>query len=281
VTAAAYRTITVAPIAGALGAEIGGVDLSAAPSADTVAEIRRAWLEHLVVFFRDQELTPDAFLSFARQIGEPVEYPFVKGIDGYPEIITVSKLPHETVNFGGIWHSDTVYLDRPPTATLLVAHEVPPVGGDTLFASMYAAYDALSPAMQCMLAPLRAVHSSALADVSKTREDRIRDAGLGEAREYVSEHPVVRTHPETGRKALYVNVAHTVRFAGFTEDESRPLLRFLFAHSVRPEFTCRFQWRVGSLALWDNRCAMHNPINDYHGFTRTMQRITLAGDVPC
>jgi taurine dioxygenase len=280
VTAVAYRTITVAPIAGALGAEIGGVDLATDLADETVAEIRRAWLEHLVVFFRDQEVPLDAFRAFARRIGEPVEYPFVKGMNDYPEIITVSKLPHETVNFGGIWHSDTVYLERPPMATLLVAREVPPFGGDTLFANMYAAYDALSPAMQRMLAPLRAVHSSALADVSKTREDRIRDAGNGEGREYLSEHPVVRTHPETGRKALYVNVAHSSRFAGFTDDESRPLLQFLFAHSVRPEFTCRFQWRVGSIALWDNRCAMHNPVNDYHGFTRTMHRITLAGDLP-
>jgi len=280
VTAVAYRTITVAPIAGALGAEIGGVDLATDLADETVAEIRRAWLEHLVVFFRDQDVSLDAFLAFARRIGEPVEYPFVKGMDDYPEIITVSKLPHETVNFGGIWHSDTVYLERPPMATLLVAREVPPFGGDTLFANMYAAYDALSPGMQRMLAPLRAVHSSALADVSKTREDRIRDAGNGEAREYLSEHPVVRTHPETGRRALYVNVAHTSRFAGFTDDESRPLLQFLFAHSVRPEFTCRFRWRVGSIALWDNRCAMHNPINDYHGYTRTMHRITLAGDLP-
>jgi alpha-ketoglutarate-dependent taurine dioxygenase len=274
-------TITVSPIAGALGAEIGGVDLASDLSDDTVAEIRQAWLEHLVVFFRDQELTPAEFLAFARRIGEPVEYPFVKGMDDFPEIITVSKLPHETVNFGGIWHSDTVYLERPPMATLLVAREVPPTGGDTLFASMYAAYDALSAGMQQLLADLRAVNSSALADVSKTREDRMRDGGGSDpATEYVTEHPVIRTHPETGRKALYVNVAHTVRFVGMTDAESRPLLQFLFEHSVRPEFTCRFQWRPGSLALWDNRCAMHNPINDYHGHTRRMHRITLAGDTP-
>lgn len=275
-----YRTIEVAPIAGALGAEISGVDL-AAVSDETIAEIRAAWLEHLVVFFRDQPLEPEAFLAFARRIGEPVEYPFVRGIDGYPEIIAVAKLPNETVNFGGIWHSDTVYLERPPMATLLVAREVPPFGGDTMWSNMYAAYDALSPAMREMLDGLRAVNSSALADVSKTREDRIRDGGAEvETSEYVAEHPVVRTHPETGRKALYVNVAHTARFAGMTEEESRPLLRFLFEHSVKPEFTCRFRWQVGSLALWDNRCAMHNPINDYHGYTRRMHRITLAGDVP-
>jgi taurine dioxygenase len=275
-----YRVITVSPIAGALGAEIAGVDLATELSAETVAEIRRAWLEHLVVFFRDQVLGPAELLAFARRMGEPVEYPFVKGIDGFPEIITVSKLPHETVNFGGIWHSDTVYLEQPPMGTLLVAREVPAYGGDTMWANMYAAYDALSPGMQELLTNLRAVNSSALADVSKTREDRIRESGEVVDREYVAEHPVVRTHPETGRRALYVNVAHTVRFVGMTEEESRPILRYLFEHSTRPEFTCRFQWRVGSLALWDNRCAMHNPINDYHGHTRTMHRISLAGDVP-
>lgn len=276
----AAGTIDVQPIAGALGAVIGGVDLAGALPEATLHEIRRAWLEHLVVFFRGQTLAPADLLAFARRLGTPVEYPFVGGIDGFPEIIAVTKLPEETVNFGGIWHSDTVYLERPPMATVLVAREVPPFGGDTMFANMYAAYAALSPGMQQLLDGLRAVHSSALADVSKTREDRIREHGTGSDEEYVAEHPVVRTHPETGRRALYVNVAHTVRFVGMTEEESRPLLRFLFAHSVRPEFTCRFSWQVGSLALWDNRCAMHNPVNDYHGYRRSMHRISLAGDVP-
>jgi taurine dioxygenase len=279
VTTADYETIAVRPIAGALGAEIDGVDLAKLDDA-TVAEIRRAWLDNLVVFFRDQDLTLEQFLAFARRIGEPVEYPFVKGLDGFPEIIAVSKLPDETVNFGGIWHTDTAYLEQPPMGTMLLARKVPPVGGDTMFASMYAAYEALSPGLQRMLAGVRAVNSSALADVSKTREDRIRDAGTNHDREFESVHPVVRTHPETGRKGLYVNVAHTARFEDMTEEESRPLLRFLFDHSVRPEFTCRFHWEVGSLALWDNRCAMHNPVNDYHGYTRSMHRITLAGDTP-
>jgi alpha-ketoglutarate-dependent taurine dioxygenase len=275
-----YRRIDVAKIADAVGAEISGVDLAGDLDDETVSEIRRAWLDHLVVFFRDQTLGPDAFLAFARRIGDPVEYPFVKGIDGYPEIIAVTKLPHETVNFGGIWHSDTVYLERPPMATLLVAREIPPRGGDTEFASMYAAYDALSSGMKDLLDGLRAVNSSALADVSKTREDRIRDSGAESDKEYVSEHPVVRTHPETGRKALYVNIAHTERFVDMTTDESKPLLQYLFAHSIRPEFTRRFRWEPGSLAMWDNRCAMHNPINDYDGYTRSMHRITLGGDVP-
>ena len=274
--------ISVIPIAGSIGAEISGVDLSRGDLADDViAQIRRAWLQHLVVFFRDQQLDSDQFLGFARRIGQPVEYPFVRGFDDHPEIIAVTKLAHETVNFGGIWHSDTTYLDQPPMGTMLLAREVPVAGGDTLFANQYAAYEALSPALRAMLDPLRAVSSSALADVSKTREDRRRDSGDADVnRVYEASHPVVRTHPETGRKALYINVAHTARFEGMTDEESRPLLQFLVQHQVKPEFTCRFRWEVGSLALWDNRCAQHNPVNDYHGHKRVMHRITLKGDIP-
>jgi taurine dioxygenase len=273
-------SLSVEPVGGALGVEIHGVDLASELSDETVAAIRAMWLEHLVVFFRDQVLGPDEFLAFARRIGRPVEYPFVRGIDGYPEIITVAKLPHETVNFGGVWHSDTAYLERPPMATMLVAREVPPAGGDTLWANMYAVHESLSPGLQRTLRGLWAVNSSALADVSKTREDRIRERGVEDDRTYEANHPVVRTHPETGRRALYVNPAHTARFVGMSAEESAPLLQYLFAQAVRPEFTCRFHWEVGSVALWDNRCTWHNPINDYHGFTRVLHRITLAGDVP-
>jgi alpha-ketoglutarate-dependent taurine dioxygenase len=277
----ARRSIQVRPVAGALGAEVAGVELARDLDDALVRELRAALLERLVLFFRDQELTPERFLAFARCFGEPVEYPFVRGIAGYPHIIEVAKLEHEQANFGGIWHSDTVYLERPPMASLLLAREVPPYGGDTIFANQYLAYETLSPGMQRLLAGLRAVHSSANADVSRTREDRIRDHGNPQAQTtYTSEHPVVRTHPETGRKALYVNVAHTVRFADLTEQESAPLLRFLYAQQVRPELTCRFAWRPGSLAFWDNRCAQHNAVNDYAGFRRIMHRITLAGDVP-
>jgi taurine dioxygenase len=277
-----YDSITVVPIAGALGAEISGVDLGAPISDTCLAEIRRAWLEHLVVFFHNQaSLDPAAFLAFARRIGGPGRYPFVPGIEGFPDIIEVKKLPHETSNFGGIWHSDTTYLAQPPMATVLVAREIPPAGGDTMFANMYAAYEALSPAMRAMLDPLRAVSTSSLADVSKTREDRIHDANHNTGpTEFSAAHPVVRTHPETGRKALFVNIAHSAHFDGMTEDESRPLLQFLFHHQVKPEFTCRFRWRVGSVALWDNRCTQHNPINDYNGHKRLLHRITLAGDTP-
>jgi taurine dioxygenase len=276
-----YRRITVSPIAGALGAEIGGVQLADLEE-ETIAEIRAAWLEHLVVFFRNQKLNNDQFLAFSQRIGLPVPYPFVPGIEGYPEIIEVKKLPHETVNFGGIWHSDTTYLDQPPMATMLIAREIPPFGGDTLFASMYTAYETLSPGMQALLQTLRCVSTSSMADVSKTREDRINDANRNEVipRNFEAMHPIVRTHPETGRKALYCNVAHTVRFDGMAEEESRPLLQFLFQHQIKSEFTCRFRWEVGSVALWDNRCAMHNPVNDYHGHKRLMHRITLQGDTP-
>ncbi len=271
--------IEVRKIAGAIGAEISGVDLSRDFAGETVAAIRRALLDHLVVFFRDQRQTPAQFLAFTRRFGEPIEYPFVRGLDGFPMITPVVKLEHETVNFGGVWHSDTTYLATPPMATMLYACEVPPYGGDTVFANMYLAYETLSPGMKRVLDGLVGVSDSAKADGSRTREDRIRDHGAADRR-LVAEHPAVRTHPETGRKALYVNAAHTARFADMSEEESAPLLSYLFWHQTRPEFTCRFRWRNGSLAFWDNRAAQHNAINDYHGFRRVMQRITLAGDAP-
>jgi len=273
--------IEVRPIAGALGAEIAGVDLHGELSDAAIAAIRRAWLKHCVIFFRDQALAPAQFLSFARRFGEIVEYPFIKGIEGFPEIIPVVKLEHETTNFGGIWHSDTSYLPKPPMATMLIAREVPRHGGDTMFANTYLAYETLSDGMKHMLEGLIAVNSSRKADASRTREDRVKDMRRDDAlQEYVGEHPVVRTHPETGRKALYVNVAHSMRFKDMTEAESAPLLNYLIQHQTRPEFTCRFRWEVGSIAFWDNRCTQHNPVNDYHGYRRAMHRITLAGDTP-
>jgi taurine dioxygenase len=273
--------IEVRKIAGALGAEIGNVDLSQPMSAAVVASIRAAWLEHLVIFFHDQVLTPAQFLRFARTLGEPMEYPLLKGLAEFPEITEVKKLEHERANFGGIWHSDTTYLERPPMGSMLYAREVPPFGGDTLFANQYLAFETLSEGMRRMLEGMIALSSSAKADATKTREDRMKtQARDGLPDEYLAEHPVVRTHPETGRKALYVNVAHTVRFKDMHEEESAPLLGYLFQHQVRPELICRFGWRVGSLAFWDNRCTQHNPVNDYHGHRRLMHRITLAGDVP-
>ena len=277
----AANSFEVRPISGSIGAEIQGIDLSEEPGHNVISAIRQAWLAHGVIFFREQDLPPAKFLAFAKRFGEVVEYPFIKGIEGFPEIIPVVKLEHERQNFGGIWHSDTAYLDKPPMATMLIAREVPPYGGDTLFANGYSAYEALSDGMKRMLDGLIAINSSAKADVTRTREDRIRDGGKAEAKkEFVSEHPVVRTHPETGRKALYVNVGHTLRFKDMTVEESAPILDYLFQHQTRPEFTCRFSWGVGSMAFWDNRCVLHNPVNDYHGFKRVMHRVTLAGDTP-
>jgi taurine dioxygenase len=270
----------IAPVAGALGAEITGLDLAQPLSDETILALRRAWLDHLVLFFRDQDLSPARFLAFGRRFGDVIEYPFVKGLPDYPEIIPVLKLEHERVNFGGVWHSDTVYLDVPPMASMLVARELPPYGGDTLFANMYLAYETLSDGLKAMLDGLVAINSSAKADASRTREDRMKDSAREVKKDYVAAHPVVRRHPETGRRALYVNVAHTVRFDGMSEEESAPLLDYLFRHQTRPEFTCRFRWRPGSIAFWDNRCAQHNAINDYAGHRRLLHRITLAGDIP-
>lgn len=272
----------VKQVAGALGAEISGVDLTQGVPASLAQEIRQVFLQHQVIFFRDQPLTSPQFMAFAHAMGEPVEYPFVQGLDGFAQIIEVKKLAHEKVNFGGIWHSDTTYLELPPMGSMLLSREVPPFGGDTLFASQYLAYESLSDTMQRLLEGLTGISSSAKADVSKTREDRLKTDGKASApKEYRTEHPVVRTHPETGRKALYVNIAHTSGIQGLTEEESAPLLSFLFAHQVKAEFTCRFTWGgPNALAFWDNRCVQHNPVNDYHGYRRVMHRITLKGDKP-
>jgi taurine dioxygenase len=273
--------IKAARIAGALGAEITGVDLSRPLAPQDIAALRQALLEHLVIFFRDQTLTPEHFLTFAQAFGTPAEYPMLKGIDGYPTITEIVKRENERSNFGGVWHADTTYLEIPPMGSMLHALEVPPHGGDTLFANQYLAYEALSAPLRAFLDGLTAVNTSTKADISRTREDMIRSAGdTAPMRDYVSEHPAVRTHPETGRRCLYVNVAHTSHFQGMSEAESRPILEYLFRHQTQPEFTCRFRWQPGSLAFWDNRAAQHNPVNDYHGFRRVMRRITLAGERP-
>jgi taurine dioxygenase len=220
-------------------------------------------------------------MNFATAMGEPIQYPFVKGFDDFPHIIEVKKLEHEKVNFGGVWHSDTTYLEKPPMGSMLLSKEIPPFGGDTLFACQYAAYESLSDTMQGLLQGLKGINSSAKADVSKTREDRIKsDGNQSLPQSFSSSHPVVRTHPETGRKALFINTAHTTGIEGLTDKESASLLSFLFEHQVKPEFTCRWAWQPDALAFWDNRCAQHNPINDYHGFRRVLHRITLQGDKP-
>jgi len=276
-----FQFIDARPIAGALGAEIYGADLSTDLDEAVIAEIRAALDEHLVVFFRDQDIQPKHQLAFAKHFGEVVEYPMVKGLEECPEIVPVLKLAHERVNFGGLWHSDTAYLETPPSGAILVARELPPFGGDTLFANMYLAYETLSDGMKAMLDELIGINSSAKARVTQTREDRMKsDAKVDVDTVLIGEHPVIRTNPDTGRKSLYVNYGHTVRFKGMSEAESAPVLNFLFQHLCRPEFTCCFKWRPGSIAFWDNRVTQHNPVNDYHGYKRLMHRVTIAGDKP-
>ncbi len=274
-----YSHIDVHPVSGALGAEIKGVDISIPLEAKVVSEIRDALLKHLVIFFQNQVITPRQQLNFAEQFGIPMEYPQLKGLPDCPLVTEVIKLEHETLNFGGVWHSDTTYLQQPPMASLLYAIEIPPYGGDTLFSNQYMAYETLSDGLKKTLSELVAVNTSSKPEVSMTREDRMREAGM-ELNILSASHPAVRTHPETGNKALFVNKAHTTHFKDWTESESKSLLEFLFQHQVRTEFTCRFRWEKNSLAFWDNRCVQHHPVNDYQGFRRIMHRVTIAGDKP-
>jgi taurine dioxygenase len=278
----AYRKITVLPLAGALGAEVHDVDLTQA-DVDTWDEIRHAFLDRLVLAFPGQRLGPKAMVAAAGHFGRVGFYPFAEGLAEEPHVFAIVKEPHETKNFGEGWHSDTTYTDVPPMATALCSVEVPPYGGDTLFANMHRAYDTLSDGMKGLLAGLRAVNSAA------HRKGGGRAAGnayqsvklVGQDKMNLEAiHPVVRTHPETGRKALYVNALHTVRFDGCTEAESRPLLEFLYRHQQRPEFTCRYRWQAGTFAIWDNRAAQHLALNDYHGFRREMHRLSVEGDRP-
>jgi taurine dioxygenase len=274
-------SLEIRPLASALGAEIFGVDLAEPLDDATVEALRAALLEHVVIFFRDQHLAPQQLLALAERFGEVGEYPFVKGLPECPLVLPVIKEPHERANFGGIWHSDTAYLERPALGTLLYAIETPPTGGDTMFANTYLAFEALSDGMQRLLAGLRAVNVAGKPVTLRTREEMHSKRGTAADVEATSAvHPVVRTHPETGRRSLYVNLAHTLRFEHMSEEESAPLLTYLFAHQIRPEFTCRFRWQPGSLAFWDNRASLHYPLNDYHGHRRVMHRVTLLGDRP-
>ena len=280
-TVMAASRLETRPLSSALGAEIFGVDLGEPLDDGTVRALRVALLEHVVIFFRDQELSPPQLLALAERFGEVVEYPLIKGLPECPLVLPVIKEPEERANFGGVWHSDTAYLERPAMASLLYALETPPAGGDTMFANMYQAYETLSEGMRRLLDGLRAVNVAGKAVALQTRKEMYSKRATAADVEAVSTvHPVVRTHPETGRKSLYVNLAHTLRFEGMTEAESAPLLDYLFAWQVQPEFTCRFRWRPGSLAFWDNRASQHYPLNDYHGYRRVMHRVTLMGDRP-
>ena len=272
------------PIAGALGAEITGVDLKNL-DAKGWGEIHRAFLRYSVLAIRGQELEPADLMKVGARFGEPCHYPFVTGMEGFPFIFEVVKEENEKVNFGGNWHSDTTYLKQPPMATLLYAVETPTHGGDTLFASTRTAYDALSEGMRKVLDGMTGVNSAGLkhgggrhAMHKSIGTMKVHDTDTAD--QYEAEHPVARTHPDTGRKALYCSRSHTIRFKGMTEDESRPLIDFLQAHQTRPEFTCRVRWAPGTLTVWDNRCTQHNAINDYHGQRRLMRRLTVGAQTP-
>lgn len=276
-----YERISVKRLAGALGAELAGIDLAQPLEDGAVAEVEHALHEFGVIVLRDQNITSQQYLSFARRFGELLPYPLVQGLPDFPDIVPVLKKEDEKVNFGGLWHSDTTYLERPPMGTMLLARELPPSGGDTIWSNMMLAYDTLSDGMKAMLDGLKAVNSSKKGTAAATREDRRKDAAKDDSGlATTAEHPVVRTHPRTGRKSLYVNFGHTTNFVGMTEEESTPILEYLFRHQTRPEFTCQLHWEVGTLAFWDNRITQHNPINDYHGHRRLLHRITLAGEVP-
>ena len=275
-----YKHIQVKPISGALGAEIHGVDLAHIED-EIFAEIHHAFLENLVIFFRDQTITPDQQVAFSARFAPIGYYPFLKGLPDHPAVIEVRKEPEDKLNFGGVWHTDTAYLAKPPMGSVLYAKEIPENGGDTMFANLYLAYETLSDPMKAMLDGRKAVNSSQKGDAAAGRQKSV-DENPKDASDVQTEstHPALRTHPETGRQALYVNRGHTVCFEGATPEESAPILEYLFEHQIRPEFTCRFQWAPGSIAIWDNRCALHYPLNDYHGQRRVMHRVTMEGDTP-
>ena len=273
--------LQVTPYSSALGAVISGVDLSSALDEGDFGTIRQAFHDHGVIFFRDQQLTPEQHLAFARRWAPIDINRFFKAVPQYPEIAEVRKEADQTTNIGGGWHTDHSYDEVPAMGSLLLARVVPPRGGDTLFASMSKAYEALSAGLKKTLEGLKAVHSTRHVFGDQGGYAKAADLGerIGNAAAAVQDvvHPVVIRHPDTGRKTLYVNGAFTVRFDGWTVAESEALLRFLYQHAANPEFSCRFEWQEGSLAFWDNRATWHYALNDYHGHRRLMHRITVQG----
>jgi taurine dioxygenase len=269
--------MNIARVAGALGAEISGVDLARLDDA-AFAQIAAAFVEHEVIFFRDQTLTPEQHKAFGRRFGPLNIHPYVRGMAGHPEIMEIIKEPVDKLNFGGGWHSDMSFLETPSIGSILYAVEVPAYGGDTLFASMTAAWDALSPGLQETLGGLRAVHSANREYSAKGQSAAPRGSmAVAEAEGMAGEftHPVMKVHPATGRRALYVNPAFTLRFEGWTKRESKPLLDYLFNHARSEAFTCRFRWTPGAVAMWDNRSVWHYALNDYPGQRRHMRRVTV------
>ena len=277
-----YKTISVSPLSPALGGEISGVDIAAGIGDEQFAEIRQAFVDYGVIFLRDQDISPDQHIEFARRWGEINVNRFFQPVVTHPIIAEVRKEPEQKSNIGSSWHTDHSYDQLPAMGSILYAREVPSVGGDTLFASMYAAYEALSEGMKKMLLSMNAEHSSRhvfgeIAYVDTDPEDLGGRLGNTAAATQDSIHPVVIKHPLSGRPALYVNGDFTIKFEGWSTEESQPLLDFLYAHASQHEFTCRFRWQKGSVAIWDNRATHHLALNDYHGERRLMHRITLEG----
>ena len=268
-----------APIAGAMGVEISGVDLSQPLDNRTFAEIHQAFLENLVIVFHDQVLDPAGCKAFASRFGPLEPYPFVRGLPDAPEIFEIRKEPDQVRNFGGNWHSDMSYSDAPPLGTMLYALDVPSRGGDTMLCNLYLAWETLSDGMKSLLDGMRAEYSAALRHAGG-RAAVMQRSGLAinlDQAEQSALHPVVRTHPETGRKALYISAAHLTAFEGMTETESKPVLDYLRNHAAQPDFTCRVRYRKGTVVVWDNRCTQHRALNDYKGERRVMHRLTIGG----
>ncbi|HET6185156.1 MAG TPA: TauD/TfdA family dioxygenase [Acetobacteraceae bacterium] len=270
---APYETITVDKLTPIIGAEIGGVDL-ARPSNRQMDEIHRALAENLVIFFRDQHLTPEQHLSFGRQFGDLHLHPAAPHAPGHPELMIIHADKDSPRANGEGWHSDVSCDPEPPMGSILYIRQCPPRGGDTLFASMYAAYEALSERMKAYLDGLTAIHDG---------EDVYRGLyqGVADKPSYPrAEHPVIRTHPVTGKKALYVNRGFTRRIVGLPRDESDAILGYLYSLAENPLFQCRFRWRENSVAFWDNRCTQHRAMWDYWPHTRSGHRVTVKGERP-
>lgn len=281
-----FKAFDVSLLCGAGGAEITGLDASKPLGAEVVAELRRALAEHCAIFLRDQVLTPEQQKAFARHFGALARTPFIQPLEGHPEMMRIVREPQEAkkLNFGGRWHSDMTFSPAPVLGTCLYARESPAVGGDTIWSNQMLAFEALSPGLQRALEGLRVMHSAkrSYGPQGTYADDDLKSMRIQASEEALKEqaHPCIRTHPETGRKILFVNWVYAIRFEGMTEEESAPLLDFLNRHSQRPEFQIRFRWRKGSLALWDNRSTQHIAVNDYGGYRRVMDRVTIAGDKP-
>ncbi|MGK0223288.1 MAG: taurine dioxygenase [Limisphaerales bacterium] len=263
---------------GAVGAEVTGVDLGSL-SAEEFEQLQQAYADHSVLFIRDQNLEPNEHVAFAERWGDININRFFQPVDGHPNIALVAKEPEQTSNIGGGWHTDHSYDQIPALGSLLYAKEVPPVGGDTLFASTCAAYDSLSDGLKETLGGLNACHSSrhAFGKESVRAEQTKELFNNPELATQDAVHPVIVTHPLSGRKSLYVNPGFTLSFEGWTAEESQPLLEYLYRHVGMPQHSYRLQWRKGTLAFWDNRATWHWAVNDYHGHRRLMHRITVEG----